>query len=215
MSDLEGNGENEQERGQPLSQTPTGLPRLLGEKRGGSLQSIEEEVVKYLREVHSDPSREHPLGDCDRISAVDPPKISLNMKEPSFQEVRDVVKTVRACSAPGPSGIPYKVYKNCPKLFRRLWLLLRTVWKSGTVPDCWQAAESCFVPKEKHSENIKQFRTISLRSVVGKIFFAFLARRLTTYMTDNTYIDSSVQKGGIPGFSGCVEHTSALKQTAT
>ena len=31
-------------------------------------------------------------------------------------------------------------------------------------------------------------------------------------MTDNTYIDSSVQKGGIPGFSGCFEHTSALTQ---
>ena len=178
---------------------------LLGEERGGSLQSSEEEVVKYLREVHSDPNREHPLGDCDRISAVDPPKFSLNMKEPSLQEVRDVVKKARACSAPGPSGIPYKVYKKCLKLLRRLWLLLRTVWKSGTVPDCWQAAEGCFVPKEKHSEDIKQFRTISLLSVEGKIFFSILARRLTTYMTDNTYINSSVQKGGIPGFSGCVD----------
>lgn len=185
---------------------------LLGEERGGSLQSSEEEVVKYLKDVHSDPSREHPLGDCDRISAADPPKFPLNMKEPSLQEVRDVVKKARAGSAPGPSGIPYKVYKRCPKLLRRLWLLLRAVWKSGTVPECWQAAEGCFVPKEKHSENIKQFRTISLLSVEGKIFFTILARRLTTYMTDNTYIDSSVQKGGIPGFSGCVEHTSALTQ---
>ena len=124
---------------------------LLVKERGGSLQSSEEEVVQYLREVHSDPSREHPLVDCDRISSVDPPKFSLNMKEPSLQEVRDVIKKARACSAPGPSGIPCKVYKNCPKLLRRLWFLLRTVWKSGTVPDCWQAAEGCFVPKEKHS----------------------------------------------------------------
>jgi len=33
-----------------------------------------------------------------------------------------------------------------------------------------------------------------------------------TYMTDNNYIDSSVQKGGIPEFSGCVEHANALTQ---
>ena len=45
-------------------------------------------------------------------------------------------------------------------------------------------------------------------NVEGKIFFAVLARRLTTYLVANGYIDTSVQKGGIPGFSGCVEHTS-------
>jgi len=135
---------------------------LIGEERRGSLQSNEEEVVKYLREVHSDPNREHPLGDCDRISAVDPPKFSLNMKSRKQEP------------APGP------------KLLRRLWVFLRNVWKSGTVPDCWQAAEGCFVPKEKHPEDIKQFRSISLLSVEGKIFVSILARRLTTYMTDNS-----------------------------
>jgi len=60
------------------------ITTLLGEERGGSLQSSEDEVVKYPREVHSDPNREHPFGDCDRISAVDPLKFSLNMKEPSL-----------------------------------------------------------------------------------------------------------------------------------
>ena len=31
-------------------------------------------------------------------------------------------------------------------------------------------------------------------------------------MLRNKYIDTSVQKGDIPEFSGCVEHTSALFQ---
>jgi hypothetical protein len=31
-------------------------------------------------------------------------------------------------------------------------------------------------------------------------------------MTTNAYIDTSVQKGGVPGFSGCVEHTSVITQ---
>jgi len=82
----------------------------------------------------------------------------------------------------------------------------------------WQSSRllagsrGCFVPKEHHSENLNQFRTISLHCVQGEISFSILAIRLTTYMTDNTYIDSSVQKGGKPGFSGCVEHTSGLTQ---
>ena len=59
---------------------------------------------------------------------------------------------------------------------------------------------------------IKQYRTISLLSVEAKTFFSVLAKRLTSYMISNNYIDTSVQKGGIPGFSGCVEHTSTLTQ---
>ncbi|XP_052259364.1 uncharacterized protein LOC127863766 [Dreissena polymorpha] len=43
-------------------------------------------------------------------------------------------------------------------------------------------------------------------------YFAILARRLTTYLTTNGYIDTTAQKGGVPGFSGCVEHTSAISQ---
>ena len=31
-------------------------------------------------------------------------------------------------------------------------------------------------------------------------------------MTENGYIDTAIQKGGIPGFSGCLEHTGVLSQ---
>ena len=98
----------------------------------------------------------------------------------------------------------------CPKLLRRLWNLLKVVWRKGKVPDCWQQAEGIFTPKEKDTKTFTQFRTISLLNVEGKIFFAVLAKRMTQYLTSNQYIDTSVQKGGVPGFSGCVEHTSAL-----
>ncbi|XP_066299893.1 uncharacterized protein [Branchiostoma lanceolatum] len=35
---------------------------------------------------------------------------------------------------------------------------------------------------------------------------------MVAYVTENKYIDTSVQKGGIPGFSGCLEHTGVLSQ---
>jgi hypothetical protein len=80
------------------------------------------------------------------------------------------------------------------------------------VPGAWQEAEGIFTPKEKNSKTINQFGTISLLNVEGKIFFAVLAKRLTSFLLDNAYINTSVQKGGVPGFSGCVEHTSAITQ---
>jgi hypothetical protein len=48
--------------------------------------------------------------------------------------------------------------------------------------------------------------------VEGKVMFSVVAKRLTNYLTSNGYIDTSAQKGGVPGLSGCIEHTSAISQ---
>ena len=185
---------------------------ILDNERSGTLESSMEDIEQHLRNVHSDPSREVPLGDCSRLEPEDPPETPLDTKEPSLSEVQHVVKKARTGSAPGPNGIPYRVYKMCPGILRKLWTLLRVIWRKGKIPDCWKRAEGIFAPKEKDSKDIGQFRTISLLNVEGKIFFAVLAKRLTTFLTDNNYVDTSIQKGGVPGFSGCVEHTSVLSQ---
>ena len=129
-----------------------------------------------------------------------------------MEEVREAVKKARARSAPGYSGTSYKVYKKCPKLLKRLWKLLNTAWKKEMIPECWQRAEGCFVPKEEHSTYIKHVCTISLLSVECKIFFSVVSKRLTNYMLANRYLDTSVQKAGAPGVSGCIEHTGVLTQ---
>ncbi|VDI43606.1 Hypothetical predicted protein [Mytilus galloprovincialis] len=185
---------------------------LLGGERTGHLHCSKEEVEKYLHETHSDKERETPLGYCPRVEEEKQPTIEFETKEPTWKEVCEVVKKARTGSAPGYSGVPYKVYKKCPKILRKLWQLFRILWKKGTIPESWQKAEGCFVPKEKDSKDISQFRTISLLSVEGKIYFSVLANRMTKYMVENSYIDTSMQKGGIAGFSGCVEHTSVLSQ---
>ncbi|KAL1266763.1 hypothetical protein QQF64_002438 [Cirrhinus molitorella] len=118
----------------------------------------------------------------------------------------------RSRSAPGPSRVPYKVYKRCPVLLRILWKILRVIWRRGAVADQWRQAEGVWIPKEENSTKLEQFRTISLLSVEGKIFFSILSRRLTDFLLKNAYIDTSVQKGGIPGVSGCLEHTGVVTQ---
>ncbi|VDH90514.1 Hypothetical predicted protein [Mytilus galloprovincialis] len=41
--------------------------------------------------------------------------------EPKLHEVMSTLKKTRAASAPGPNGIPYRVYKNCPNLAKQLY----------------------------------------------------------------------------------------------
>ena len=68
------------------------------------------------------------------------------------------------------------------------------------------------MPKEKDSRTIGQFRTISLINVEGKIFLSALANRLSEYMVSNKHTNTSIQKAGLQGFSGCVEHTCILSK---
>ncbi len=44
----------------------------------------------------------------------------------------------------------------------------------------------------------------------GKLFFSVLARRMTSFLSSNHYIDTSCQKAGFSGFPGCIEHTSVI-----
>ncbi len=103
-----------------------------------------------------------------------------------------------------------KLYKYCPGVQRYLWNLLRVAWKNQVIPSEWRRAVTVFIPKETNSTTISQFRSIALLNVEGKIFFSILAKRLTTYLISNGYIDTSCQKAGVPGFPGCVEHSAVI-----
>ncbi len=104
----------------------------------------------------------------------------------------------RSSSAPGPSGVPYKVYKQCPKLLVRLWKILKVFWQRGKAAPQWRSAEGIWIPKEENASTIEQFRVISLLCVEGKIFFKIVSQRLMEFLLKNGYIDTSVQKGGSP-----------------
>lgn len=96
-----------------------------------------------------------------------------------------MVKKTSITSAAGPSGIPYKVYEKCPKLPRRLWKLLKIIWRKGVVPQSWWNVEGILTPKEKDLTDLNQLRTISFFSLKGEICFAVLAKHMTKFMTDN------------------------------
>lgn len=162
--------------------------------------------------MFGEPRREMELGDCDILIDPPEPEVQFDMSELRLMEIKEVVHKARACSALGPSGTSYKVYKNCPKLLMRLWKILRVFWRKGKIPEQWRRAEGVWIPKEEGSTQLDQFRIISLLCVESKIFFSTIAKRLGSYLARNTYIDTSVQKGGVSGMPGCVEHTGVVTQ---
>ncbi len=186
--------------------------QLLRQTRSGRLDCPKGEIDLHIQTTYSDPDRQQELGHCTTLIRPPPPTKEFDSREPLLKEVQDVVREARSSSAPGPSGVPYKVYKNCPLLLKRLWKILRVIWRRGKVAQQWRFAEGIWIPKEEDSKKIDQFRIISLLSVEGKIFFSIVARRLTDFLSSNGYIDTSVQKGGISVVPSCLEHTGVVTQ---
>ncbi|GFO03431.1 reverse transcriptase [Plakobranchus ocellatus] len=184
--------------------------QLFQQSKSGTLIVVREELETHLKETYSDPTREIPLEKTTSLVWPATPGIKFDSKPPSLQEVIAVVNKTRAKSAPGPNGVLYLLYKRCPNVLKKLHKILQSAWKNIKISKEWMTAEGVYIPKEQDSKEINQFRPISLLNVEGKIFFSIMASRLTKYLTENGYINTSVQKGGIPGVSGCLEHATMI-----
>ncbi|XP_057305436.1 uncharacterized protein LOC130642368 [Hydractinia symbiolongicarpus] len=85
--------------------------------------------------------------------------------------------------------------------------------KNCVVPVQWRNAREIYIPKTKTpmESNIKDFRPIALLNVEGKLLFSLISRRLETHMiTNNKFINTSVQKGSMEKVPGCWEHMSMV-----
>ena len=67
-----------------------------------------------------------------------------------------------------------------------------------------------YTKRKENSKHLEQIRSISLLNVEGKIFFGVIAKRMLRFVLNNKFINISIQKAGIPGFPGCIEHASIL-----
>ncbi|GFO34064.1 reverse transcriptase [Plakobranchus ocellatus] len=186
--------------------------QLFQKPKSGTLTVEREDLETHLKKKYSDPTREIPLEKTAGLVWPAAPVIKFESKPPSLQEFIAVVNEARAKSAPRPNRVPYLLYKRCPNVLKRLDKILQSAWKTIKISKEWMTAEGVYIPTEQDSKGINQFRPISLLNVEGKMFFSIMALRLTKYLTENGYINISVQKGGIPWVSGCLEHATMIRE---
>ena len=195
-----------------LSQPYDFARNIVAPKPTGEMKSSKDEVEKQLHNAHSDQSKNEERKIADDLHEYKEPLVELNNIPPSGGEFHKRLRKTRSKSTPGPNGVPYLVYKRCPGLSRLLHSYLKGMWKKNAISESWRKAEGIFIPKEDGATSVEKFRTISLLNVEGKLYFALRSDRLVTYTLANKYIDTSIQKGGVPGISGCMEHTAILSQ---
>ena len=96
----------------------------------------------------------------------------------SFEDFFQILSTRRNASAPGLNGIPYKVYKKCPKINKFLFKFFLSCMNKGIIPLQWQSAKEICIPKVNPptAHNISDFCPIALLNVEGKLFFSLVSR---------------------------------------
>ena len=155
---------------------------LFVKEKTGTLKAPVRELEEHLRKTYSDNKRHMPASIPDDMPPIQPPEHQMETRPPTWSEVESTVKRARTASAPGPNGVPYRLYKNTPGVLKYLWKLMKVTWEKGIIPKAWRRAGGILIPKEKNSSTIDQFRQISLLNVEGKIFFSVVAQRLSVFL---------------------------------
>ena len=181
---------------------------MFEEGKNGVLNVPKENLEAHLQRKNSEPLADTLMGDFGELNRLQPLEGTFDNSPIKLGEVKDFVRKARTKSMPGINGISYKLYKRCPKVLTSLWKFLRVAHIKKFITEDWGLADGIFIPKEKNSKYLKQFRPISLLNIEGKIFFGVIAKRMMRFVLTNRFITISIQKAGIPGFPGCIEHAS-------
>ena len=140
------------------------------------------------------------MGNFGELNRPQPPEESFDNYPIKLGEVKDFVRKAISKSTPGINGISYKLYKSSPKVLTSLWKFLRVAHIKKLIAEDRGLADGIYIPKEKISKILEQFRPISLLNVEGKIFFGVIAKRMMGYVSNNKFFYTSIRKAGIPGF---------------
>ena len=179
---------------------------LFSEARSGKLECSKEELENHLKSVYGDENRMKERPPIEGLRRPSPPGIPFDVGDIKKSEFDAFIKKARAKSSPGNDGVSYKAYKYCPRLRLQLFFLVREMWMKKDVAKRWCIAEGIYLPKQENAQGIGQFRPVSLLNIDGKIIFGIVANRIIDFVQKNGFVNESVQKAGIPGIPGCIEH---------
>ena len=104
-------------------------------------------------------------------------------------EIKNCVDKLNLRKAAGPDNVsPFMIKRGGKFIIDALYLLFNKIYKSSIMPKIFKIAQIIPIPKEKNTRNIKEFRPISLISVVGKLLEKIITNRLKKYVEINNII---------------------------
>ena len=91
---------------------------LFNQEKGGQLKATKAEVEEYLKISYSDLEQCRVVGLPPDMPPLGEIAHKMDVRPPRWKEVEEVVRRTKALSAPGPNGVPYRVYKSAPDILK-------------------------------------------------------------------------------------------------
>ena len=102
-----------------------------------SKPSIQKNLDQHKSSNLIDNNYNIPLGNLEGLPPEPPLLKKLNKSCFSFDDFLQILSSRRNAFAPGLNGIPYKVYKKCPKISKFLFKIFQTCFKRCEIPIQW------------------------------------------------------------------------------
>ena len=110
---------------------------LLDPKCYCSLKVDQETLDQHKSFNLFDKNYDTPLGNLEGLPPEPPLLKKFNKSSFSYDDFFAILATRRNASAPGLNGIPYKVYKKCPKTSQFLFKIFHACFKRCKIPIQW------------------------------------------------------------------------------
>ena len=161
---------------------------------------------KYSKPVKIDPEK------LSWFLPVQEPRIPYNNSTITPKDVKKIFKNKSPNTCPGEDGLLYGVLAKLPSTHHFLATLYNKTDKSGVAMDISTNCYLVLAHKAGEPSDPGNFRMLAMTSCLAKPYHEIKAKRMSTFMVDNEYIDVSLQKAYLEGINGCIEHIHVLQQ---
>ena len=176
------------------------------DKSGKPLTTTDDQLkrwAEHFRELLNRPTPEEPPD----IPPAET-ELPINCGQPSFEEIRKAIKTLRNGKAAGPDGIPAEAMKSdIETTVKILHSLFSKIWEKEEVPAQWKEGLVIKLPKKGDLRDCSNYRGIMLLSVPGKVLNRILLERMKEAV-DPKLRD---QQAGFRRNRSCVDQIASLR----
>ncbi len=118
----------------------------------------------------------------DEVSDSIPQYVPVTLTE---HEIASSLACIKPNKAPGPDGLRGRVLKDCTMQLKGvLTKLFQLLLDSCTVPKIWKTSNIVPIPKKPGASELKDFRPISLTSILGKCMERVLSSHMTASISN-------------------------------
>ncbi|GFT14083.1 retrovirus-related Pol polyprotein from type-2 retrotransposable element R2DM [Nephila pilipes] len=150
--------------------------------------------------------------DCQEHSIPNfgsPPDLPPNIENFITDMVKESLHSAEN-TAPGPDGISYKHWREVDPSGVILCKIFNLCLPLRQIPDTWKTSLTILIHKKGPTEDLANWRPISLSNTICKLFTKCLTRKLSDWCSSNNCLSPN-QKGFLP-FDGVLEHNFIIAQ---